>query len=476
MALLLTGCPHNQYIVELTPRGPAMERRLTFYREDGVGTNGLPNYQAFPPDELALIGNLYPPGCVTKDAERRTVVGQFTGAMPTDVGGAGSYTSLTNSLGATAFYVERFRGNDDFTARAEKQSKAADQLTDIIIGWCRSEFGRERNFKNLRRFLDNDFRRDLKNLGFYSSMMQAAPVLKPEAPEEFAVRFSQYLVERGYLKVEDCPELFRISEDGGAERTLRVVQRLVAAKLGIPKSSPLPRAVAGLADPNAAWKSWRKYLTITDQYRARYRQWQKERMIWGVQVAKQQVADFLKYWGRTNPPSAPTSAPIKPDPDDVAAELTMELLGYGLFGTSTDDHAVIRLSLPSPPAHTNGKWDETRKQVVWESDLEDRTNTMRLPLFCYASWAEPNETQQQKHFGRLVLRGDDLTKYCLWHRSLDPKQAGEWDALLTGLQATNGWKATLDAFRFSNEPIVQTNKQTSSLADLPRELIKSGSD
>src|SRR5947208_5248404 len=90
-ASLLTGCPHNQYLVELTPRGRALERRLTFYREDGTDTNGVPKYQTFPQDELALISKLYPPASMTKQAERRTVVGEFAGAMPADVGGAGSF-------------------------------------------------------------------------------------------------------------------------------------------------------------------------------------------------------------------------------------------------------------------------------------------------------------------------------------------------------------------------------------------------
>src|SRR3989442_15157566 len=61
MGLLVTGCPRNQYIVELTPRGKVVERKLTFYREDGTDTNGVPHYQRFPQDELAAIRKLYPP-------------------------------------------------------------------------------------------------------------------------------------------------------------------------------------------------------------------------------------------------------------------------------------------------------------------------------------------------------------------------------------------------------------------------------
>jgi hypothetical protein len=474
LTLLLTGCPHNQYIVELTPRGQVMERRLSFYREDGTDTNGAPKYESFPVDELALISKLYPPGCITQQGERRTVVGQFAGPMPADVGGAGSYTSLTNNLGGTAFYMERFRGNDDFTSRAEKHSKAADQLTDLVIGWSRAEFGREKHFQDLRRFLDTNFRRDLKNLGFYAAMVQTSPALNQEAPEEFAVRFGQYLVERGYLKPEDCPELAHIAEDGDTKRLMRVVQWLVAMKLGISASKTLPPAVAMLADPDKAWKSWERYLTTTDLYRVRLRKWQKEKMMWGMGVVKEEVAAFLKSGGRTNSAASRTPAPNKPDPSEVAADLTLELLDSALMDSSADDHVAVHLSLPSRPAHTNGKWDETRKEVFWESNLEDRTNAVRLPLFCYVSWSQPNEPRQKNHFGNVVLRGDELTRYCLWYAGLDQKQVAEWDGLLAGLKRTEGWESKLQTFRFSDDPTVQGTNRPPSRADLPRELIKSG--
>jgi len=56
MALVVTGCPHNQYIVQLKPQGNSIERTLVFYREDGVNTNtGAPNYQPFEAGELAAI-------------------------------------------------------------------------------------------------------------------------------------------------------------------------------------------------------------------------------------------------------------------------------------------------------------------------------------------------------------------------------------------------------------------------------------
>ena len=168
MALVVTGCPRNEYIVQLKPQGNRIERTLVFYREDGVNTNtGAPNYQPFDATELAAITALYPAQGLTNDGGRHVVRGEFTNELPDDVGGAGAYTNLTTSLGAAGFYVERFRGNDNLAGMTEQRFKAADRLADLFVGWSRMELGRERGYDTLRQFLDVDFRRDLKNLGEY---------------------------------------------------------------------------------------------------------------------------------------------------------------------------------------------------------------------------------------------------------------------------------------------------------------------
>ena len=79
-------------------------------------------------------------------------------------------------------------------------------------------------------------------------MVQASIVTKSEKPEEFGVRFGQYLVERGYLRIEDLPMLFRIMENWNEQPLMVILQRFVAEKLGVLKSGPMPASVAMLAD------------------------------------------------------------------------------------------------------------------------------------------------------------------------------------------------------------------------------------
>ncbi len=157
----------------------------------------------------------------------------------------------------------------------------------------------------------------------------------------------------------------------------------------------------------------------------------------------------------------------KPNPSDVAGELFITLVTPGSSGE--DDHLTVRLALPSAPDHTNGKWDEKSKQVVWDSALETRESAARVPVFCYASWSIPDHRFQQEHFGREILGGDELLKYCLWRSGLDEAQAGEWEKLLSEFRPGGDVTNKLASFQFVAGP-----KQNSAAIDFGKDLIKGG--
>ena len=440
LAVLLTGCPRNEYIVELKPHGNSIERTLTYYRVDVGESNNVNGYQPFPTVEMGEINSLYPANGVTNDGDRHSVHGVFTNAMPNDIGGMGAYTNLSTSLGSASFYVERFRGNDDLAGITEKHSKAADNLTDPILGWSKSELGAQPGYDKLAEFLNVDFRRDLKNLGAYWWEGNLVAGYSTNGAEEFMVRFGQYLVERGYLQIADMPVLFRSVTDKDGSKLGLLLQRLVARKMGMPDSQPLPASLAFLADNDAMGKSFDNYLTNSDSYRARLKQWEQDR--------------------KTSPDLQ------KPDP---AGDEAKDLVDFNLFG-NPDDRLTVRLSLTLAPIHSNGRWDEAVKQVIWDTNIVDRTNLSRLPVTCYANWAEPAASFQKAHFGRAALTGDELTEYCLWRSSLDEKRAGEWDALLETLQPGNQLTNAITNFRFSGEPPSSDTNATSPSA-FARELI-----
>jgi hypothetical protein len=383
MALVVSGCPHNEYMVQLKPQGNTIERTLVFYCEDGINTNtGIPNYESFGTNELAAITALYPAHGLTNDGKRYIARGVFTNELPDDVGGTGAYTHLTTSLGEAGFYGERFCGNDDLAGMTERRFKAADQLADQLVGWSQMELRREPGYDKLHRFLNVDFRRDLKNLSEYWWEGQLVSGYKTNANEEFDVRFGQYLFERGYFTLGEIPGLFSAVSANNQQALLQRIQRLVARKMGVPETEPVPASLAFLANETMMEKSFDKYLASTDAYRAKLRQWKKER----------KLKPDLK----------------KPQPADVDDESLNNLIELDSFDQT--DHLVVQLLLPSPPVHTNGRWDGTFKQVVWDTAIADRTTTNHLPFFCYASWARADEEFQKEHLGKVALTGDDLTQ------------------------------------------------------------------
>jgi len=441
MATLLvfsTGCPHNNYEVTLTPRGDEVERTVQFYRSDGQSSSTTNStYEPFDPEELASISAFYPEDGLTSDGDRHTVRGKFHGALPGDIGGAGWYRRLTTNLGEACFYVERFRGNDDVVRMLAERFRAADQLTDLVVGWVKLEFMSEPGFANLHQFIDHDFRQDLKNWSIYGWMGEG---LKPDdSSDEYSVRFGQYLIEREYVTDEEAPGLIWGQMDD--ETVLcSLLQQLIARKLEVPQEQPMPAALVFIADPKALSDSWDNYITNTDAYREKLRIWEN--------------------YKTTNPQAK------KPDPDSVLEDLINVLGESGNVGGG--NHLSVKLTLPSEPLRTNGKWDETNQWVVWESGLAGKYEISRLPVICYADWVAPREDFQWDHLGSVSLTGEELLKYCLWQTGLEEKKAAEWEQFLASLRPGENAIKKLDNFRFPDEP-EQANANNS---DVGKQLIR----
>jgi len=270
----------------------------------------------------------------------------------------------------------------------------------------------------------------------------------PKAEEEFLVRFGQYLNERGYLKLSQLPEWFAVLARNDTHGFMPLIQRLVADRMGLPESAPIPQSLAFLADEDARVASLEKYFVTTEIYQTRIKQWEEE---------------------KKSDPNAP-----KAEPQKIIGELLDHALEFSMF--SSQDQLTVKLSLPAPPIHTNGKWDAARRQVLWEAGMDTSEPSPRLPAFCYATWSTANGTFQKERFGKVLLEGEDLLQYCLWRASLNAKHAGEWEKFLAGLKPDSAVAGKLDAFRFAGEPATPAAKEDVKphlLSDFPRELLKS---
>jgi hypothetical protein len=451
MVVLVTGCPRDEYIVELRPQGNVIERKVIFYREVGTNSSGSPMYQAFSSNGIVAVTHFYLPAGITRDGERHTVVGTFAGELPADVGGAGSYTNLVTGLGSAGFYVERFRGNDDIVSLTDKRYKAADQLTDLILGWSEVAFGKEPDYQKLRLFLDVDFRQDLKNMALYLSPVwrsganRASDESDDRSLEEAVVRIGQYLVERGYFTTNRVPDLIRAVEFNRDGDWFPLIQYCIVRKLGVPESKPLPASLVFLANPDAVEQSWDNYLATTKSYQAKIEEWEKEK--------------------KSDPQAQ------KPKPEEIADELLSNIIGLNFFDAS-NDHLVVNLFLSESPVQTNGKWDETGRCVRWEANLESRTNMDCLPTLCYATWSIPDEDFQKRHFGTVIVSGDGLLQYCLWRSGLDARRANEWETFLAGFKPGKNLNKRLEEFRFSDEPAPSTSNPEPEPSPFIRKILE----
>jgi hypothetical protein len=460
LTVLVTGCPHDEYTVDLQPRGNSIVRTLTFFCADGTDSNGAPNYAQFNTNALKAITALYPAGAVTESSNHWnwTARGTFAGRLPSDIGGAGSYSNFTTSLGSASLYAERFRGNDDIATSTEARLRAANAMTDHILAWSKAELGNQSHYDDLRRFLDTDFRRDMKNLALYWWLGNIADDERPDGNMEYIARVGQYLVEHHYLQLRDLPVLERGFEENDSDRVCRLIQRLVARKLGIPDSSPLPVALKFLDNSDAMQASWEKYLSTTPEYRHLLFEWHKQRAFatWlnPGYVAHNTAAIFNH--SLTNAPGPP-----RPEPTEVLKKTGDDLTQFDYL--SEADVVTVNLALPFPPLHTNGKWDGADGKVKWRRGIEQAKELSPLPAFFFATWSEPDESFQTAHFGKVRFSGDNLFRYCLWRAGLNPRQAAECDAFLAGLQPGTNLTAKINGFYFSDEaPQAPTNAPVSN--------------
>ena len=424
-SLLVTGCPRNQYIVEMTPSGDGLERTLTCWREDRAVNKTNVNYLDFPATNLASLTKLYPNHQYEPQEQRHTFRGKFIGTTPSDVGGVGSFTRFVTSLGTVSIYSERFRGDDDLVGRLERGNRAADQVVDLLIGWFQAELGKESGFEQLRRFLDTQLRRDVKNVSLYIWQAVLAPECQKNVEETYGFRIGQYLVERGYFKPTELP-LALTFFDSGVEhaQSPRFFQRLVARRLGVPETQPVPAALGFLARPQVMEHSWTNYLQTTDLYCDRLKRWEQER--------------------KGDPKLE------RPDPKDLVKDLIEPVFEFRFF--ASDDHLTVKLSLPVKPENTNGRWDPAARQVVWEAVLEE-DKPSKLPALCYALWNQPDEAFQKQHFGKIALKDEQLTEYVLSCMALEKGHAQEWNAFLSSLKPGSNLETKLSAFHFADEDL-----------------------
>ena len=474
LATILCSCEEDEYLIEMRPSGQGLERKLTVGRYDQ--SKGKKVYSHFPPKTLAAIAELYPTQLKTSNPKIHGFMGTFVERTPNDVGGAGTYKRLQTAIGSAFIYVERFRGNDQPSEVLAEMSRSAERLTKLLTGWLKSEFGQHKEFPKIRRFIDEDLRKDIKNLSIYlwlgsnesRHFWQEGPGKndRENVQKEIAARAFQYLFERNYLVAQDLAVFMKIEEEQPTELLEPLIRKFLAGKLKLVDQKLIDELTTLLTDSEQLEKSLSDYLASTDEYKKRLTDYKKE------------LREFEKSQKHPQPDTITNmdeslSSPEPPEPHALLQEIIRGLLNVEFRPMS--DKLRVELCIGHEPVATNGKWKEKDKRIIWSTNLTARyAQSSQLPELCYAVWCRPDEESQKNHFGKTILEGEQLLRYCLWYESLSKTEAAQWDTLLETLQPGEDLLNRLAAFRFTHGRATppKPGDQESNYAKLAIELIK----
>ena len=440
--LWLCGCESNHYQITLTPEKEAIKRQLVCWRQSGDSKQAT---KGFSPQELRLLADAYQmPEAIAVQPNRFSFAGDFSTTLPDDVGGAGRYLRWNSRLGSAAIYLERFRGNDDLAGLIDQRRQAADLLADLLLEWFSAELHDQPKFAQLRAFLDEDLRRDLRNLVVYGVMAESLSQTQadPQAQfRDFAARYGLYLVERGYVSEENLPVLFNAMQAGDDARLRSFLREFLGRKMELPPAEA-DGLLKFLASEEAIKSSFERFVKDSRTYRMLV-----EQMHAKYEQSKQEPAKI----------------------DEVLYYLTTEA-GFALL--RADDHLDVTLKCAVPPVATNGQWDPKLGAIKWTNRLAPRAAQPAgcVPLVHYAVWTTPDVAVQRKLLGRVALDGELLAQYALWHQQLTEVDAHAWDDFLSSLSTSTNALEAIAKFRFGAEPVEPSGKKP-GLSETPRRLL-----
>lgn len=421
------GCTRDVYELKLEPGEKGLARTLTVWNEPTSPSPTAP-LNRLKAEKLKLLGELYPERTTTDADIRQTFRGTFSDKMPADIGGSGTYETFDSPLGGAHWYVERFRGSDDFDAQLYDRRAAADRLADLVVGWFDLELKDSPHKDAVHRVLHQDFRQDLRNVTAFFLISSSKPDahaptdeatpdnLMLKAPEAHPlVRVGQYLIERGYFTPGELTALVA-KEPGREAEVLRVMRRKLGRDLNL-TAAEADKAFEFLTPSEATAASWRDYLRTTPEY-----------------------TRLLSGWKKSKKPADPD----EPDPLKVIEQLMMPtLIDPALLPTGDD--VRVELKTPIQPYLTNGEYDAGDGAIRWRGSLN--AAGFGLPMICTAAWSVPNEKFQSAHFRDVLIKGEKLAQFAALYHSLPTQLRTEYADYLATLKPADALRETMPDFK-----------------------------
>lgn len=409
-ALLCCGsCEEYDTTIVLKPKGTDLVRVMRPAADDPHRADVMAYYQAADPNAAQV---------------EQTVSGNFANHL----GGTGSYRTLQSPLGSACFYSEQFLGTGDLLQDLQAWNHKIDTAVDLVDGWVTHTLADTPQYAQVRRFINTEYRRDLKNLllivhQVYSNMNLLSSLehdgqieISDETEEilsaDFAVRVFQYAVQKEYLV---------------PEADLPLLERSEGSLLGLSDSA------SGNIDVLIRQNLKRRF-GYTD-----------------AQIDPVLDAEAFEAYVRTVPVFVKFQQAERLRRQDPAYTAEMNEFVEAVFGNfdffADSDQVNIRLETGVEPLQTNGRWNEEKGTVLFNGEAVARSDLPKTAQQVYAFWAVPEDTAQRARFGRVLLEKEPLVDYCLWYKGLGEPDRGAWDAFLSMLQPPAGQPANAQVAR-----------------------------
>lgn len=439
MLCLLPGC-FRQVIYELNlkPAGETIQRRLAVW-SDAAHVEGDDETSPLSETELAHMREFYDPKLEKIEDGIHTFVGSFRGDMPADIGGAGRYAFFESPLGSTSLYTERFRGEDDLQQLMQDRHDVVDQIVGLLITWSHQEFAGQQIQSRIESLLDQDVRRDLKNLSVYGWTFEMIHGADIEAVgQRFAAQMGMYLIERDYLSFGDLPNLLRVFASEDEQAWIELLHDTVIRKLQVNDDESARESLAILGDPQRLVASLRESIRKTEIYQ--------------TELARE----------RSKHPAADgdDAEALDVDPLGLLVGDLFQLLPRSIFASVT---VKVKLNCGVKPFATNAVWNPDENAVEWSEDIADDN----IPAMLFAAWSVPDQDAQKQRFGETILAGESLAKFVYWYRGLTDEQRQRIDVFLDTLAPGGDLVEKINDFRFADDEMLPD-----ALTNLLKQAIK----
>lgn len=413
--LLAPSCPQRQFEVVMEPLPDDRVRRsITVWTiqtwvpstesEGDSAATTRPVRERFddtPEEVLKVLRTIYGPEQLLPDKKHRFAK-SFGAKLPVDIkyeelSNFGRYAMQRSRMGTSAIYVERMPGQLRMVDVARAGQRFVDTLIRAFVAYAEQHEDLKHDPEKLaalKDFLEGDFRDDILN-GMLLAWLEfsRSEEIDDDLERRLKLRLGAYLVERGYL---DAGQMGASSESF-ADTGLHGVLRKIASVLGHSPADPLPPVLAALEDPENLDKALESGLA-------------------SIGVTEEEFDALL------------------------------EPANFVIIGDAPS--GVVKWKGRAEPVDSNGEWNAETRALSWDATTR---GGLFLPQILFATWAEPDEAFQKKHFGAVVLR-EQLAEYAAWRNRLSAPQRAEWDRFVDSLSPGSELRQEISEFRFRRDP------------------------